>query len=670
MNPVRLTLLAGLVASSLQATAFPVSGIEFENFDRSVRIQDNLYLAVNGTWIKKTAIPADKSSWGAIAQLRDQSDRQVRALLDDAASGKLKGSDARKISDLYKSFMNEEAIERAGLASLRPDLAAIESIGNRQELITAFATAQRDLGRSPLAFNVVQDSHDANRYQVSIGQSGLALPDRDYYLLNDARFVRAREAYQTYLTTLFRLAGYDTPEQRATAVLALETRLARIQWSRVDNRDARKTDNPLPTRALATQLPGIDWATWLAASALDNTAQVNIRQPSYLIALGKEITASDLAIWKDYLLAGKLSAAAPYLPKAFADAHFALFGKVLQGQQEPAARWQRGVQLVNSLMGEAVGKYYVARHFPAKDKARMETLVANLLQAYRQSIDTIDWMSPETKQQAQAKLAKYTVKIGYPDTWRDYGSLHVQPDDPLANLKAGTAFNVQYMMNKLGKPVDRQEWGMSPQTVNAYYSPQKNEIVFPAAILQAPFFNSKADDAVNYGAIGAVIGHEISHGFDDQGSHFDGDGNLKDWWSAADREHFDALSRKLIAQYSAVEPVKGQPINGRLTLGENIADLSGLQIAYQAYRLSLGGKAPPTIDGLSGDKRFFIGFAQAWRSRVREEALVSQLVSDPHSPSSYRPIGAAINSDAFHKAFGIQPGDGMYKPESERIRIW
>ncbi|GGY02368.1 M13 family metallopeptidase [Paludibacterium paludis] len=671
MMILRRAVLAALITISGQAwSAPPLSGIEFENFDRSVRAQDDLFHAINGNWVKKTEIPADKSSWGAFAILRERSDERTRLILEDARQGKLKGADARKIGDLYASFMNEAAIEKTGLAPLAGDLARISAIADKSALIDYFALTRREINLGPLTFQVVPDPHDSRSHIVTFSQSGLALPDRDYYLQDDPRFVNARAAYRAYLTTLLRLAGYDKADERAGRVLDLETRLAKIQWDRVADRDPKKTDNPVEQADLATRIGGIDWKRYLASAGLTGAGKVNIEQPSYFTALGKEIDSIDLETWKTYLAAAQLNAYAPYLPHAFADAAFQLYGKTLMGQAEEGPRWKRAVKLANAVLGEAIGKHYVARHFPARNKARMEAMVDHLIKAYGESIDTAEWMTPATRAMARAKLAKYTVKIGYPSVWRDYSSLNIEAGELIGNIKAGQGYAYRRMMAKIGKSVDRQEWLMTPQTVNAYYNPLQNEIVFPAAILQPPFFNVEADDAVNYGGIGSVIGHEISHGFDDQGSRFDGDGNLKDWWTAEDRQRFDALGEKLVAQYGAVEPVPGRKINGKLTLGENIADLSGLQIAYKAWRLSLGGKPSPTIDGLSGDKRFFIGFTQIWRAKIRDAAQLTLLVSDPHSPSYYRPIGAAMNSEAFHEAFDVHPGDRMFKPQNERIRIW
>jgi len=524
----------------------------------------------------------------------------------------------------------------------------------------------------PVRMGVRQDAKDSSRYQLGISQSGLGLPDRDYYSEQDPRFSKAREAYRSYLTSLFKLAG-ERPEVasgKADAVIALEAKLARAQWSKVDNRDPEKTYNKFDLAGLKTLAPQLDWAALLTAAGADKASDVNVSQPNYVQTLGTLLASEPLAVWRDYLQAHLLDEYAPLLSKPFVEAHFAYREQALSGTQELRPRWKRGVGLIEANLGEAVGKLYVAQYFPPAAKQKMETLVGNLMKAYAQSIDKLAWMSPATKARAQDKLAHYGVKIGYPSKWIDYSGLVVKADDLVGNATRGAEFNYRRNLAHLGQPIDREEWGMTPQTVNAYYNPSKNEIVFPAAILQPPFFDAEADDAVNYGGIGAVIGHEISHGFDDKGSQFDGVGNLHNWWQDTDRQAFTGLTDQMVAQYNLYQPIAGRFVNGKLTLGENIADLSGLQIAYKAYQLSLAGKPADKLDGFSGDQRFFIGFAQVWRGKVREERQLQLLTTDPHSPGRYRPIGAAVNSDAFMAAFGVKQGDGMYKPESERIRIW
>ncbi|HEY9101987.1 M13 family metallopeptidase [Chitinimonas sp.] len=664
--------LALAVALALPFPALALtSGIDKQHFDPAVRIQDNLYLAVNGGWQKTAEIPADRTWSGAFSDLRDLSEARVREIVEQAAGRAATDPEAKRIADFYQSFMDEAAVEKTGLAPLQPLLAELAGINDKAALTSQFGKLQR-LGVSlPFNIGVNVDAKDSSRYLLDVGQNGLGLPDRDYYLQKDARMVKARAAYVSYLQTLFTLAGNDaaTAKKKAAAVMALETKLAKVQWSTVQNRDPEKTYNKLDLAGLTKTAPQFDWQAFVAATGTGVT-EVNLNQPSYAQNAAKLIAGESVAVWRDYLVARTLDRYSPVLTKAFVDANFAFHQQAIAGAKEIKPRWKRGVALIESNLGEDVGKQYVARYFPAEAKAKMDTLVGNLIKAYAQSIDKLAWMSPATKAQAQEKLSKYAVKIGYPSKWRDYSGLEVKAGDLIGNFTRGAEFAYRYDIGHLGKPVDRSEWGMTPQTVNAYYNPNMNEIVFPAAILQPPFFDANADDAVNYGGIGAVIGHEISHGFDDQGSRFDGNGNMREWWQDPDRKAFSGLTARLVSQYNGYSPLQGRFVNGQLTLGENIADLSGLQIAYKAYHLSLEGKDAPVMDGYSGDQRFFIGFAQVWREKVREQARLQWLVIDPHSPSNFRAVGAAVNSDAFHAAFGTKPGDGMFKPEAERIRIW
>ena len=496
------------------------------------------------------------------------------------------------------------------------------------------------------------------------------MPDRSYYLDADERFAKARKAYLAYVQALLSLSGDAHAAQHAKKVLAFEMRLARAQWTPVDNRDAVKTYNPTTVAALAQSAPGFAWAAFLQAAALTNIDRLSISQPSYAKAFAKTVQQAPLADWKLYLRVRLLDGGAQVLPQAFRDAHFSFHGRAIQGNEQPRPRWQMATASLDKALGEAVGQVYVQRHFPPAYKARMRQLVGKLLDAYGQSIDGLSWMGAQTKAHAKDKLSKYTTKIGYPDTWRDYSALEVHDGDAFGNQQRAARFDYERTARRLGQPVDRAEWGMTPQTVNAYYNPNANEIVFPAAILEPPFFDMNADDAANYGAIGAIIGHEISHGFDDQGSQYDGDGKLGDWWTADDRKAFDDLAVKLVAQYDAYEPLPGKKLNGRLTLGENIADLSGLQISYKAYHLALGDKPAPVIDGLTGDQRFFLAWSRAWRGKSREARALQLLTIDPHSPAEFRANGAAVNHDGFHSSFNTQAGDRMFKPSDARIRIW
>ncbi|WP_047244057.1 M13 family metallopeptidase [Chromobacterium subtsugae] len=665
---LKLMVLALVMAG--QAWAHELSGIDTKNFNPDVRPQDDIYLAVNGKWLDTHEIPAAESWEGAFKELRDLSEERSRSLIETASAASGAAGNAQKIGALYSSFMDEAAAEKKGLQPIEADLQAITLLSSRNELLRLLGAGQAGNARLPLAFEVGIDAKDAKSYLPELYQSGLLMPDRDYYLGKDPRFAKARAAFLVYLQQLFKQAGYAQPAKRAARVLALETQLAQLQRSRVDNRDPQKRYNKMTVAQLAKLAPKLDWHGFFAEAGAADLAVLNVNQPEYVSGLAQLLRKQPLLNWQDYLIAHTLDGYAPYLNKALVDARFDFYGKALSGTLEQRPRWKRGVQLVESSLGEVLGEQYVAKYFPAEHKQKMQELVANLMQAYRQSIDGLSWMSPATKQAAQVKLSKYMLKIAYPDHWRDYSGLQLQAGDLVGNVKRANRFEYQWQLSHLGKPVDRTEWGMTPQTVNAYYNPSQNEIVFPAAILQPPFFNAQADDAANYGGIGAVIGHEISHGFDDQGSQYDADGNLRDWWTAEDKARFHELTNKLVAQYEAYEPLPGKHINGKLTLGENIADNVGLQIAYKAYQLSLGGKPAPVIDGMTGDQRFFYGFAQVWRGKVRDEALLSRLVSDPHSPEAFRAIGATSNSDAFQKAFEVKPGDKMFKPEDQRIRIW
>ncbi|MDN3922081.1 M13 family metallopeptidase [Roseateles violae] len=667
---LRLAPLALLLALSGQAQAAPSSGLDVGGFDKSVRAQDDLFRAANGQWIARTEIPADKADYGSFIILADQSDKQVRAIVEElAARPQQAGSVEQKIAAFYAAYTDTAAIDKAGLAPLQPRLASIAAIKTRAELAAWLGKAQGEFS-TPVLLSVQPDSKDPTTHLALTWQGGLGMPDRDYYLKDDERLAKARAAYELYLTRLAQLSGDKQAAATARTVLALEKRIAEAHWPKVELRDPVKTYNPMTPAELAAAAPGMDWAAFLAAGQLGGIQRLSVSQPSLATGVAKLVAEVPLEQWKAYLRLRVLDESADVLPKAFREARFAFKGTALTGAKEEKPRWQKGIDEVNSALGEAVGKVYVERHFPPAYKARMQELVKNLLAAYGESIDGLAWMSPETKAQAKDKLSKYMSKIGYPDVWRDYSKLEVKAGDAAGNRGRSSRFEWARIAQRAGKPVDRAEWEMTPQTVNAYYNPPLNEIVFPAAILQPPFFDMAADDAANYGAIGAVIGHEISHGFDDQGSQFDGDGKLRNWWTEADRKAFDAIGAQLVAQYGGYEPLPGKQLNGKLTLGENIADLSGLQIAYKAYKRSLGGQPAPVLDGYSGEQRFFLGWSQAWREKVREERSLQLLTIDPHSPPKFRANGAAVNHDGFHEAFGTKDGDGMFKPADKRIRIW
>lgn len=671
-NVLRLTTLALLMQlGGLAMAAQPQSGLDLKGYDKTVRPQDDLFRAANGHWLSTTEIPADKASYGAFHLLADLSDKRARAIIEDLSKKKAQGGSVeQKIGDYYAAYMNTAAIDKAGLAPIKPLLDSIAAIQTRTQLAT-WLGAQTGVLDTPVPLGIEADYQDPTINRLQTWQGGLGLPDRDYYLKkDDERLAKARAAYVDYLQTLAKAAGIADPAGSAQRVLALEERLAEVQWDKVSLRDPQKTYNPMTPAELAQKAPGFDWNAFFTAASLPGLDKLSASQPSYLTGAAKLLGEAPLEDLKLYLSFRAIDANASTLPKVYRDAHFQFHGAALTGAKSPLPRWQQAVGNVNGALGEAVGEVYVKRHFPAADKARMLQLVNNLLASYKESIDKLSWMTPATKAQAQDKLSKYMVKIGYPDVWRDYGALEVKAGDPVGNNLRAATFEWKRQAAKASKPVDRREWLMTPQTVNAYYNPTLNEIVFPAAILQPPFYNTKADDAVNYGAIGAVIGHEISHGFDDQGSQFDGDGKLRNWWTDDDRKAFDAIGARLVAQYEGYEPIPGKHLNGKLTLGENIADLSGLQIAYKAYLRSLGGKPAPVIDGYTGEQRFFMGWSQAWREKAREERKLQLLTIDPHSPPEFRANGAAVNHDGFHEAFKTKPGDKMFKPSEDRIRIW
>ncbi len=666
----RAALVVLLMTSGLAFGAAPTSGLDLPGFDTGIRAQDDLFRAANGGWVGKTQIPADKPEYGAFIQLRDLSDERVRTIVDELAAKPQKpGSVEQKISAFYGAYTDTAGIDRAGLKPAQAMLDSIAAIASRADLARWLGQAQGQID-TPIGLWVMPDFKDPATNRALTWQGGLGMPDRDYYLKDDDRLVKARAAYVVYLTQLASLAGEKEPKEVAQQVLALETRIAQAHWDKVDNRNPVKIYNPMTPAELARMAPGLDWDSFMAAGGLRNIDRLSVSQPSTATGIAKLLAEVDLAQWRQYLKLRVLDEGADVLPKAFRVARFAFRGTALTGTTEEKPRWQKGIAEVNGAMGEAVGQVYVARHFPAGHKARMAELVANLMAAYGSSIDGLTWMTPTTKAAAKDKLSKYTLKIGYPDKWRDYSALEAREGDAFGNRARSGRFEWQRIAVRAGKPVDRAEWGMTPQTVNAYYNGSLNEIVFPAAILQPPFFDVMADDAVNYGAIGAIIGHEISHGFDDQGSKFDGDGKLQNWWTEADRKAFDAIGDRLVAQYEKYEPLPGKTLNGKLTLGENIADLSGLQVAYKAYLRSLGGKPAPAMDGYSGQQRFFLGWSQAWRERVRDDRSMQLLTIDPHSPPQFRANGGAVNSDGFHEAFATKPGDAMYKPSGDRIRIW
>jgi putative endopeptidase len=670
-----LTTLTLSLAAAF-AGAAPTSGIDKQYIDPSVRVQDDFFTYLNGKWLKTVEIPADRASWGTFFQLREESQARLRAIIEaDRKNTHAKaGSDARKIGDLYASFMDDKRLDTLGYKPLAGELQRIRALKDKKGIPGLVAHLARIGVATPYGVNIGQDAKASTRYATYIRQGGLGLPDRDYYLkADDAKLAATKAAYEQHVARILALAGTADTDAKAhaAAIVAFETNLAQAQWTKVELRDPNKNYNRMDVPALAGLTPGYDWKAALAeAGVASRSDYVIVGQPSYLQALDGILDKTDLETVKAYFQWQLLRAYSPYLSQPFVDADFDFYGKTLTGTAENRPRWKRAVATVEESMGEAVGREYVAANFPPERKARMEALVKNLLAAYRDSIDGLDWMGPETKKEAQAKLATFTPKIGYPAKWRDYSRLTIRPDDLVGNVMRANSFEYQRNVDKLGKPIDRDEWGMTPQTVNAYYNSRMNEIVFPAAILQPPFFDANADDAVNYGAIGAVIGHEIGHGFDDKGSQSDGEGNLRNWWTAEDQARFKARTDMLVQQYEAFSPLPGYHVNGALTLGENIGDNSGLAIAYKAYKLSLHGQPAPVIDGFTGDQRFFLGFGQVWRVKMREAAQIVQIKTDPHSPGQFRANGTLRNQGAFYDAFGVKPGDKMYLAPEQRVTIW
>ncbi|MBC7505318.1 MAG: M13 family metallopeptidase, partial [Sandarakinorhabdus sp.] len=665
---MRALLLSATAAATATIIAFaaPLSaapqygtyGFDAAGMDTKVKPGDDFFSYANGTWDRTTPIAADRSSAGVGVILDDLSRQRTREIIEAAAANPGTSDDARRVGTYYATFLDEAGIEAKGVGAITPTLERIAAIKTPTELATALGAAQRVGIPGPFGVGVEQDPKDPEHYMVGMAQSGLGLPDRDYFLVDNPKFVETRAKYVDHIAAMFKLAGFQNAKPRAEAVFGLEKAMAQVQWSAVENRDPVKTYNPQPPAALAAAAPGLDWPAFLAAAGVGGEKRLDVGQPTAFAAMSKLVASQPLAVWKDYLALRTLKAHAPVLSKAFVDENFAFNGKVLSGQQEIQARWKRGVNAVNTYMGEAVGKLYVEKYFTADAKAKIDELVHNLLAAMGKRVDTADWMSAGTKTEARAKLASFNPKIGYPDKWRDYSKLQVLAGDAVGNLDAANAFAYDRDLAKLGGPLDRGEWFMAPTVVNAYYNPPMNEVVFPAAILQPPFFDPAADPAVNYGAIGAVIGHEITHGFDDQGRQYDAKGVLRDWWTAADGKAFEARAKRLVEQYNAYEPLPGTHVNGQLTLGENIADIAGLQIAHDAWKLSLGGKPAPVIDGMTGEQRFFLGYGQAWRGKRRDAATLAQLTSDPHSPNVER-ASTVRNMDDWYTAFGAKPGEKL-----------
>ncbi len=646
-------------------------GVELDARNEEVDPGDDFYQYVNGDWLEETEIPSDKTNYGSFTVLADEAEEQVRAIIQDiAAEDAASGSVEQKVGDLYNSWMDEEAIEEAGLAPAQPDLDRIADIEDHEDV--AVAMADPSLGvPAPWGGYVDIDAKDPDRYIFYIGQSGLGLPDRDYYLSDEQRFVDIREAYVAFMEEMFTLAGMENGAERAQNILDLETQMAEVSWERAKRRDRDLTYNLKTLEELQEYAPGYPWEVSFEEAGLGDQTEFVVREDTAVRDLAEIFADTPVDTWKDYLTFHYLENNANALPRAFDDANFAFYGNTLSGQPEQRERWKRGVSLVNGTLGEGVGKIYVDRHFPPEAKAQMEDLVANLRAAFRERLNNgTEWMSEDTKEEALAKLEAFTPKIAYPEEWETYEGLEVGADDLYGNLRQARVWGWNDMISKLGEPIDEGEWFMTPQTVNAYYSSTRNEIVFPAAILQPPFFDPAADPAVNYGGIGAVIGHEMGHGFDDQGSKSDGTGMLRDWWTDADRAAFEERTSALGGQYDEYSPIEGYNINGALTMGENIGDLGGLSIAHEAYLISLDGEDAPEIDGLTGDQRFFLAWGQVWRRLYREEELINRLKTDPHSPSQYRVNGVVRNMDSWYEAFNVTDDDDLFLPPEERVSIW
>lgn len=671
---MRYSLIMALIAIGfLVSCQKPLkSGIELSHMDKTVRPQDDLYEHMNGAWLKSFKIPADKARYGSFDMIYEEAQKNLRGIIEEAANAQNKkaGSDLQKVGDMYLSFMDSNRVEELGMKPIVSDLEKIAAIKNRKELARYMGYASIYGIQTPMGAWIDQDAKNPTAYIVYVSQSGLSLPDRDYYFSDTPRMKQIREAYARHLENMFNLAHIDQAAKKAQKIIKIETGIAARHWKRAANRDRNKTYNKYSRSQLVKLMPDFDWGSYLNAMGASKAENLIVRQPDYFKALNDILKKVSLDDWKVYYTYKLLKSSAAYLSSNFVNENFSFYGKALRGLQQNRPRWKRGVSVTEGALGEVIGKIYVSKYFKPEAKKRMVKLVENLKSAFRERIKQLDWMSDATKKKALEKLSKINTKIGYPDKWKDYSALSISRDNLFGNVKNSRLVEHNREMAKLGKPVDRGEWFMFPQTVNAYYNPSMNEVVFPAAILQPPFFNMDADDAVNYGGIGAVIGHELTHGFDDQGRKSDGDGKLTDWWTKEDAEKFKERAAKMVAEYNAFNPIDTLHVNGKLTLGENIADLGGCTISYHAYQNTLGGKKAPVIDGLSGDQRFFLGWAQVWASKSRPDEIRRRLKTDPHSPTEYRCNGITSNMTEFYKAFGVKEGDKMFRPADVRVKIW
>ncbi len=654
-----------------QQQAVKSSGIDMSNFDKNTRLQDDLYQGVNGKWLENTVIPADKSNYGAFTKLRDDSQTALKAIIEQAAAtSSAKGTDNQKIGDFYNSFMDIDKINSLGVKPLNEQLAQIDAAQDHGDIIRLFASLGRQGVTAPFGFYANADAKSSNEMALYLYQSGLTLPDRDYYLKDEEKFSTIRAKYTNYIETLLGKAGIEDVSSAAKNIVAIENAIAKAQWSRTESRNATKRYNKMSRIELNQLMGSFDWGLYSQEANLFDVEQMIVSQPSYMKAFGENFKTASLQAWKDYLTFQLVDGYAELLSEEFVNLHFDFHSKTLHGIQEQRPRWKEAVDTTESVLGEVVGKVYVKEHFKPEAKERMEGMIKMLIKGFEVSINELEWMSDTTKTAALEKLGKFTYKIGYPNKWRDYSALNIEAGELVKNYQNYVAFEFDDMISSLSKPVNKAKWHMTPQTVNAYFNPVGNEIVFPAAILQPPFFNMEADDAVNYGGIGAVIGHELSHGFDDQGAKYDGDGNLRNWWTDNDKAEFEKRSKQLSTQYSAFAPFEDASVNGDLTLGENIGDLGGLTVAFRSYLLSLNGQESQVIDGFTGEQRVFIGWSQVWRRKYRDEALRNRLMTDPHSPGQYRAFGTPRNIEAFYKAFDVKEGDKMYLKPEDRVKIW
>jgi putative endopeptidase len=670
MKNTSLVLLAALCLASCSQKEL-TSGINKKNMDTLVKPGDNFAMYVNGAWMKTAKIPADKSSYGAFDMLYDQSQKDVKAIIEEAAKGSnAEGSDEQKIGDYYASFMDRKGRDAKGIAPIQPELKAIDAIASFDDLAAYFGKANRAGVSIPFSVSVMSDFKDPTKHTLITWQGGLGLPEREYYLATDAKMTDIRQKYVAHIEKMFQLTNMPNAAESAAKIMALETALAGQQMRKEDTRDIVKLYNAYAVKDLKTLMPDFNWTAMLKNAGVDKEKKLVVTQVEYTKSLNNLIKNTPIDTWKTYLKWGVINGSAGLLTTALDKQNFEFYGKNLYGTESQQEDWKRAVEMVNGGLGEVVGKVYVKKHFSPEAKERMTQMVKNLLKAYAESIKTLDWMSAATKKEALKKVDNFMIKIGYPDQWRDYSALKIAKNDLYGNATRATEFEYNRNLAKLGKPVDRAEWGMNPQTVNAYYNPSLNEIVFPAAILKPPFFDLNADDAVNYGGIGAVIGHEIGHGFDDQGSAFDGTGTMKNWWTPQDLTAFKKKTSALVAQYNSFKAFPDLNVNGDFTLGENIGDLGGLSIAIKAYKATLNGKEAPVMDGFTGMQRVFLGWGQVWAEKIREEALRNQIASDPHSPALFRVNGTVRNVPEFYEAFNIKPTDSLYLAPEKRVKIW